>query len=175
MCPSIYRPPVKKNFICPDFPQPTRARVAPGPNPGRRFTVRLAVTLPPLIYGAGGSCGIGTPPIRCTHSHHREMDILPCTSPPALLAGPRSAGLRYNFSPECLDAGPGPCARHWSGSAWTRASTLICVGTLGCVSSYVVGHVLIRAASVGVGACPRRGLRCLASRSLCRLAAGLEL
>ena len=58
---------VKKNFICPDFPQPTRARVAPGPHLGRRFTVRLAVTLPPLIYGAGGSCGIGTPPIRCTH------------------------------------------------------------------------------------------------------------
>jgi hypothetical protein len=86
----------------------TRARgVAPGPNPGRRFTVRLAVTLPPLIYGAGGSCGIGTPPIRCTHSHHREMDILPCTSPPALLAGPRSAGLRYNFPPSAWTRAPG--------------------------------------------------------------------
>ena len=123
---------LKKKIICPDFPQPTRERVAPGPHLGRRLTVRLAVTLPPLIYGAGGYCGMGTPPMVCTHCIIEKWTYSPARARRPYwrdlarqvfaLTFPRGLVTRALCRAQVLS----------SGSAWCRASTLNCgVGTLG--------------------------------------------
>ena len=77
----------------------TRARgVAPGPNPGRRFTLPRSSTGLGLLWYGHGPHGVYA-------LHPRDMDILPCTSPPALLTELARQVFALTF-PRVLGRGP---------------------------------------------------------------------